>query len=110
MKLYRLALVDEYIPAFRAFYEPRNHQSVGAKNCDIRFIRTLQGDIDDFEFEAFPADVFGADMPTGISSPVFHVIEADGSHRYYYLQGRQLNSKPATGIYIKNGKKYSNSK
>jgi hypothetical protein len=54
--------------------------------------------------------VFGADMPTGISSPVFHVIEADGSHRYFDLQGRQLNSKPATGIYIKNGKKYSNSK
>lgn len=96
-----------YIPTFRAFYEPKNHQSIGAKDCVIKFIQTLQGDIDEFEFVDFPADVFGTDMPTGINSPVFHVIEADGSHRYFDLQGRQLDKKPRTGIYIMNGKKYS---
>ena len=96
-----------YIPPFRAFYEPKNHRSIGANSCDILFIQTFAGDLDEIEFEAFPADVFGGDMPTGIDSPVFHVIEADGSHRYFDLQGRQLNDKPHIGVYIKNGKKYS---
>lgn len=96
-----------YIPAFRAFYEPKNHQSIGAKEGEILFKRTLAGDIDDTEFEKFPADVFGADMPTGISKPVFHVIGSDGSHRYFDLQGHQLSKKPRTGVYIMDGKKYS---
>ena len=96
-----------YLPTFRAFYEPKDHKSIGAKDCVVKFIQTLQGDIDEFEFQDFPAEVFGSDMPTGINSPVFHVIEADGSHRYFDLQGRQLNGKPRTGIYINNGKKYS---
>ena len=95
------------IGTFRAFYEPKNHKSFGATNGVIRYLPTLQGDIDDFEFQDFPAELFGSDMPTGINSPVFHVIEADGSHRYFDLQGRQLNGKPNTGIYINNGKKYS---
>ena len=96
-----------YIPPFRAFYEPKNHQSIGSKSCDILFIKTLAGDLDELEFEAFPADAFVGDMPTGINSPVFHVIEADGSHRYFDLQGRQLNDKPNKGLYIHNGKKYN---
>ena len=96
-----------YLPTFRAFYEPKNHKSIGAKDCVIKFIQTLQGDIDEFDFVDFPAEVFGSDMPTGINSPVFHLIEADGSHRYFDLQGRQLNGKPRTGIYINNGKKFS---
>ena len=96
-----------YIPPFRAFYEPKNHQSIGSKSCDILFIKTLAGDLDDLEFEAFPADAFGDDGTTGINSPVFHVIEADGSHRYFDLQGRQLNDKPNKGLYIHNGKKYN---
>lgn len=52
-------------------------------------------------------DVFGEEMPTSIDSPLIQVIEADGSHRYFDLQGRQLNDKPHTGVYIKNGKKYN---
>ena len=95
-----------YIPAFRAFYEPKNHQSIGAKDCDIVFVRTLAGDLDDFEFEAFPAAAFDDDVTTGIDSPVFHLIEADGSHRYFNLQGQQLSGEPNKGIFIYNGKKY----
>ena len=95
-----------YIPAFRAFYESKNHQSIGAKDCDIVFVRTLAGDLDDFEFEAFPAAAFDDDVTTGIDSPVFHLIEADGSHRYFNLQGQQLSGEPNKGIFIYNGKKY----
>ena len=95
-----------YIPTFRAFYEPKNHRSIG-DSYGILFTKTLAGDLDDIEFEPFPADVFGEEMPTGIDSPIIQVIEADGSHRYFDLQGHQLNDKPHTGIYIKNGKKYS---
>ena len=96
-----------YIPTFRAFYEPKNHQSIGKKSCEMKFIQTLAGDLDEIEIEDFPADAYGDDEATGIDSPVFHIIEADGSHRYFDLQGRQLNNKPRTGIYIMNGKKYS---
>ena len=95
------------IGTFRAFYEPKNHQSIGSKSCDMLFIKTLAGELDEFEFETFPADAFGDDGATGINSPVFHVIEADGSHRYFDLQGRQLNDKPNKGLYIHNGKKYN---
>ena len=70
-------------------------------------IPSLAGDLDEYEKQPFPAEVFGEDMPTGIDSPIIHLIEADGSHRYFDLQGRQLNGKPNTGIYINNGKKYS---
>jgi hypothetical protein len=97
----------DYIPPFRAFYEPKNHQSVGEKDCEIMIIPSLAGDLDQYEKIEFPADVFGDDVSTGIDSPVIHVIEADGSHRYFDLQGHQLNEKPRSGIYIKDGKKYS---
>ena len=95
-----------YIPAFRAFYEPKNHRSIG-DSYGILFTKTLAGDLDEIEFEPFPADVFGEVMPTGIDSPIIQVIEADGSHRYFDLQGRRLNNKPSTGIYILDGRKYS---
>ena len=96
-----------YIPTFRAFYEPKNHQSIGKKVCEMKFIQTLAGDLDEIQIEDFPADAYGEGETTGIDSPVFHIIEADGSHRYFDLQGRQLDSKPRAGIYIMNGKKYS---
>ena len=97
-----------YIPTFRAFYEPKNHQSIGAKDCEIWFKRTLAGDIDDFEFEAFPAEAFDDDVATGIDSPVIHLIEADGSSRYFDLQGRQVAAPTTKGIYIRDGKKVMN--
>ena len=71
------------------------------------FITSLAGDESNGELQEFPADAYGDDETTGINSPVFHLIEADGSHHYFDLQGRQLNEKPRSGIYIKNGKKYT---
>ena len=42
--------------------------------------------------------------PTDIDSIV--TVDQDGTHRYYDLNGRQLQGEPAKGIYIHNGKKY----
>ena len=96
-----------YLGAFRAFYEPKNHQSIGQKSCSVMFIKSLAGDESSSELQAFPADSFEDEQTTGIDAPIFHVIEADGSHRYFNLQGQQLNGKPDKGIYIYNGKKYN---
>ena len=41
--------------------------------------------------------------PTGIQ-PTIKTIEADGTSRYFDLQGRMLNGKPDKGLYIENGK------
>ncbi|MBR5747757.1 MAG: hypothetical protein IKY01_03110 [Prevotella sp.] len=42
--------------------------------------------------------------PTGIQ-PTFHIIDTDGTHSIYDLQGRLLNVKPDKGLFIENGKK-----
>lgn len=39
-------------------------------------------------------------VPTGIQ-PTIVAIEADGTCRYFDLQGRLLNGKPDKGLYIK---------
>ena len=95
------------IGTFRAFYEPKDHKSIGADDCLIRYVPTLAGDMDEIQFVDFPADLFDGDATTGIEPTLYHVIESDGSHRYFDLQGRQLSGKPAKGLYIKDGKKYS---
>ena len=52
---------------------------------------------------------YQADIPipssesTGIR-PTIQTIEADGTSRYFDLQGRQLSGKPDKGLYIKDGK------
>ena len=95
-----------YIPTFRAFYEPKNHQSIGSKDFVIVIIPSLAGDLDEYEKQPFPAEVFVEDVVTGIDSPIIQVNEFNGSNRYFDLQGRQLSGKLNKGIYIKNGKKY----
>ena len=35
-------------------------------------------------------------------------IDSDGTEHYFDLSGRLLPGRPAKGIYIHNGKKYSN--
>ena len=97
-----------YIPTFRAFYEPKNHQSIGAKSCVIKTIPSLAGDESGSELQDFPAEAYGEGEATGIDRPIFHVIEADGSSRYFDLQGRQLTAPAAKGIYIRDGKKVMN--
>ena len=54
--------------------------------------------------------LYHADIPTPSSDPTgivptIQTIEADGTSRYFDLQGRMLNGKPNKGVYIENGKK-----
>ena len=57
---------------------------------------------DNLDFEATIPYIESA--PTGIL-PTIQTIEADGTSRYFDLQGRMLNGKPNKGVYIENGKK-----
>ena len=43
------------------------------------------------------------DVPTDIET--IHTIDADGTHHYFDLLGRQLLHKPEQGVYIDNNKK-----
>ena len=60
---------------------------------------------DNLDFEATIPYIESA--PTGIL-PTIQTIEADGTSRYFDLQGRMLNGKPNKGVYIENAKKYIN--
>ncbi|MBP5800015.1 MAG: hypothetical protein J6W43_08925 [Prevotella sp.] len=40
--------------------------------------------------------------------PTIRAIDADGTSRYFDIQGRLLNGKPVKGVYIENGKKVIN--
>ena len=80
-----------------------------ARDCPIKFAFTENGE-ETGEVTDFPADLFegdGADMSTDIEMPVIHTIDNDGTHRYYDLQGRQLDGKPRGGLYIQDGKKFT---
>ena len=72
-----------------------------------KYIHTENGD-EDGDVTDFPADEFDSDVDygdeTGIT-PVIQTIDADGTERYYDLQGRQLSGKPNKGVYIYKGKK-----
>jgi hypothetical protein len=56
---------------------------------------------------------YSADIPTPSSitdiPPVIKTIEADGTNRYFDLQGRMLNGKPAQrGVFVnEKGEKFS---
>ena len=47
----------------------------------------------------------GGSIPTDIDT--LTTIDEDGTEHYYDLQGRELPGKPARGVYIKNGKKFT---
>lgn len=42
---------------------------------------------------------------TSVIQPTIRAIDADGTSRYFDLQGRMLNGTPVKGVYINNGKK-----
>jgi hypothetical protein len=100
-----------YVPPFRCFFEPNNHNPLNELECVIMFVHTENGEESE-DVTDFPADLFEGDWnddeATGIDSPVIHTIDSDGTHRYYDLQGRQLNDRPRKGIFVEEGKKYLN--
>lgn len=92
-------------------FEPIDHSAIGDRDCTIKFMLTENGE-NEGEVTDFPTDLFegdwNEDVNTGVDGPVIHTIDRDGTHRYYDLQGRQLNDKPLNGLYIEKGKKYIN--
>ena len=97
-----------YLPPFRAYFLPLEHKNNHAYTS--KFIYTEAGDEPDYEIKDFPAEFFDSDLPDDYSDadgiqPIIHTIDRDGTHRYFDLQGRSLNSRPSKGIYIDNGNK-----
>ena len=76
------ATPNAYVGAFRAYFQAT---SSGARTLNM---------------------VFEDGDATGIQQ--IRTIDADGTERYYDMNGRQLNGKPQKGIYIHQGKKYIN--
>ena len=48
-----------------------------------------------------------SNTPTSIE-PTIRTVDADGTNRYFDMQGRMLKSKPEKGLFIENGKKVIN--
>ena len=97
-----------WIETFRAFF-----QTAGTYDADtFAPMYTFTGADDEIEtgaVEAFPTDQFAGDLPDGQGtavSPVIRTVEADGTSRYFDLNGRQIGTKPASGVYIRDGKKF----
>lgn len=97
-----------WIGTYRAFFQAK--ESLGIDTFKPMFTFTGAGEDDETgKVEEFPVINFEGDVANGEASgisPVIRTIEADGSNRYFDLQGRQLDGKPtAKGLYIVNGKK-----
>lgn len=67
----------------------------------------IAGNDDDAETVGFPSDDYEGDTEIPDSGTgILHVIDNDGTHRYFDLQGRPLPGKPMRkGLYINNGSK-----
>lgn len=103
--------------AFRGFYladAPAETRAAKAPADGTKRFRTLfgnakvgsvsDGNVPDALNILYEADIPVPSTATGIE-PVVETIEADGSHRYFDMSGRQLSHKPERGIYIDNNKK-----
>ena len=98
-----------YACAFRCFFSAIEPMGNGV--YATLFEEHEEGE-EEFEITKFPAEVFSGDADfsgyddegTGI---ILHTIDADGTHRYFDMQGRPLDGKKPTkrGLYIINGKK-----
>ena len=78
---------------YKTMLEKFNHQGTNAGEDGTNDNMEYEGDIP-----------FTESTPSGIQ-PTILTIDADGTSRYFDLQGRMLNGKPDRGIFIKNGKK-----
>lgn len=99
---------QSWIETFRAYFQTADTYDVDT----FTPMYTFTGAADEIEtgaVEAFPIDHFVGDLPDGQGtaiSPVIRTVEADGTNRYFDLQGRQIGTKPPSGVYIKDGKKF----
>lgn len=95
-----------WLTAFRAAFF--GYAPLGRNAYEMTFKLYIAGDDND-PIVSFPtadyapdADFSGYNDETGI---IMHTIDNDGTHRYFDLQGRQLQSRPTKGVYIDNGNK-----
>ena len=95
-----------WLTAFRAAFF--GYAPLGRNAYEMTFKLYIAGDDND-PIVSFPtsdyapdADFSGYNDETGI---IMHTIDSDGTHRYFDLQGRQLQSRPTKGVYIDNGNK-----
>ena len=69
---------------------------------------TSTGEIVNYDNVDYEGNIpLAADASTGIQ-PTIMTIDADGTSRYFDLQGRLLNGKPVKELYIEKGKKVIN--
>lgn len=120
----RLSKADQHIPQFRAYFKLEEGVSIDGDEYRLNranstgdkpfatkfFMQSTEGNqaekVADMPNLLFSGDLtFGGSEVTGIQ-PTIQTIDADGTRRYFDLQGRQLNEQPKKGVYIMNGKKY----
>ena len=87
------AVADQPSPIFRTLFS----------NAGIANVGDTDGSVHDALSIIFEGDI-PAPTPTAIQ-PVIQTVEADGTSRYFDVQGRMLNGKPQKGIYIENDRK-----
>ena len=107
------------VNAFRAFFfandpmgdayemNPARRRVAAASNKQA--YRTMFRVPDESVVEEFPNLLFDADIKTDFNSAtdisVIRTVDNDGTQQIFDLQGRLLESKPATGVYVVDGKK-----
>ena len=92
-----------WIETFRGYFQA--NESTGNNTYKSVYKKYVQGEEEDDPIIDFPAGAFDGDNIDDETTGIIHVIEDNGEHHYFDLQGRPLNSKPAKGVYIDNGKK-----
>ena len=106
---------DASLSTFRGYYlsDETPNQAARGQNRNgqkVKVYRTLFSNIGSGSTSGSSVSdptsmLYNADIPTpsyitDIAAPTIQTIEADGSSRYFDLQGRMLNGKPAKGYYI----------
>ena len=119
-KWIRLSLAESALPPFRGYFysntietdefnsnsERTNRAAGGDITFQTKFYQQGDDEVGDMPDLLFVGDIQPSKGGTTAIAPSIHTIDADGTHRYYDLKGRQLKGKPQKGIYIENGIKY----
>ena len=98
---------QSWIETFRAYFQTASTYDVDTFTPMYTFTGAAD-EVETGELEAFPINNFVGDLPDGQGTaihPAIRTVEADGTSRYFDLQGRQIGTKPVRGVYIRDGKK-----
>ena len=105
------------LSAFRGYFEagPSSVRRAAAKPGTYKTMfhmsdqqGTSTGEVVNYDNLEYDGDIpYIENTPTGIE-PTIVAVDADGTSRYFNLQGQQLKDKPRKGLFIENGKKVIN--